>query len=191
MAAIQLVAGLGNPGTKYEQTRHNAGFWFVDAVARDCGAQFRSESKSRSEVARCNIAGNDCRLQKPQDFMNRSGRPVAALATFYRIPRSGILVVLNGQIISAKRDAAEFMPVLDEIRSEAGVALDLTHERIVRLYIFDVEMFEGRPVDPRADLYAAGIVLFELLTGTHPLASTSAGTDAASWATRARRRCSR
>jgi PTH1 family peptidyl-tRNA hydrolase len=93
LAAIQLVAGLGNPGTQYEQTRHNAGFWFVDAVARDCGAQFRSESKSRSEVARCNIAGNDCRLQKPQDFMNRSGRAVAALAGFYQIPRSGILVV--------------------------------------------------------------------------------------------------
>jgi len=93
LAAIQLVAGLGNPGTQYEQTRHNAGFWFVDAVARDCGAQFKAESKYRSEVARCNIAGNDCRLQKPQDFMNRSGRPVAALAAFYRIPRSGILVV--------------------------------------------------------------------------------------------------
>jgi len=93
LAAIQLIAGLGNPGAQYEQTRHNAGFWFVDAVARDCGAQFKAESKSRSEVARCSIAGNDCRLQKPQDFMNRSGRPVAALAAFYRIPRSGILVV--------------------------------------------------------------------------------------------------
>jgi PTH1 family peptidyl-tRNA hydrolase len=93
LAAIQLIAGLGNPGAQYEQTRHNAGFWFVDAVARDCRAQFKAESKSRSEVARCNIAGNECRLQKPQDFMNRSGRPVAALAAFYRIPRSGILVV--------------------------------------------------------------------------------------------------
>jgi len=85
--------GLGNPGTQYEQTRHNAGFWFVDAVARDCSAQFRADSKSRSEVARCSIGGNDCRLQKPQDFMNRSGRPVAALAGFYQIARSEILVV--------------------------------------------------------------------------------------------------
>jgi len=93
VTAIQLVAGLGNPGAQYEQTRHNAGFWFVDAVARHCGAQFLNDSKSRSEVARCSLAGHGCRLQKPQDFMNRSGRPVAALAGFFRIPRSAILVV--------------------------------------------------------------------------------------------------
>jgi len=92
LSAIQLIAGLGNPGAQYEQTRHNAGFWFVDAVARDFDAQFRAENKFRSEVARCNIAGNDCRLQKPLDFMNRSGRTVAALAGFYQIPRGDILV---------------------------------------------------------------------------------------------------
>ena len=93
MAAIQLVVGLGNPGAKYEQTRHNAGFWFVDEVARQYNARFKSESKYKSEVARCSIAGNDCRLQKPMDFMNRSGLPVASLAGFYQIPRSSILIV--------------------------------------------------------------------------------------------------
>ena len=93
MATIQLVAGLGNPGAKYEQTRHNAGFWFVDEVARQVNACFKSESKYKSEVARCSIAGNDCRLQKPMDFMNRSGLPVASLAAFYQIPRSSILIV--------------------------------------------------------------------------------------------------
>ena len=93
MAAIQLVAGLGNPGTKYEQTRHNAGFWFVDEVARGCNTVFRAESKFKSELARCAIAGNDCRLQKPLDFMNRSGQPVASVAAFYRIPRTSILIV--------------------------------------------------------------------------------------------------
>ena len=93
MATIQLVAGLGNPGAKYEQTRHNAGFWFVDEVARQGNARFKSESKYKSEVARCSIAGNDCRLQKPMDFMNRSGLPVASLAAFYQIPRSSILIV--------------------------------------------------------------------------------------------------
>ena len=92
MAAIQLVAGLGNPGAKYEQTRHNAGFWFVDEVARQYHVRFSFEGKYKSEVVRCAIAGSDCRLQKPMDFMNRSGGPVAALAGFYRIPRSGILV---------------------------------------------------------------------------------------------------
>jgi len=93
LAAIQLVAGLGNPGAKYEQTRHNAGFWFVDVVARQNNALFKSESKYKSDVARCSIAGNDCRLQKPMDFMNRSGLPVASLAAFYQIPRSSILIV--------------------------------------------------------------------------------------------------
>jgi PTH1 family peptidyl-tRNA hydrolase len=93
LSTIQLVAGLGNPGAKYEQTRHNAGFWFVDEVARQYNTAFRSESKYKSDVARCTIAGNDCRLQKPMDFMNCSGLPVASLASFYQIPRSGILVV--------------------------------------------------------------------------------------------------
>ena len=93
MTAIQLIAGLGNPGSKYEQTRHNAGFWFVDAVARRYDAGFRAESRYKSDVARCWIDDHDCRLQKPMDFMNCSGMPVASLAAFYRIPRQAILVV--------------------------------------------------------------------------------------------------
>jgi PTH1 family peptidyl-tRNA hydrolase len=93
LAVIQLVAGLGNPGAKYEQTRHNAGFWFVDELARQCNASFKPDSRYKSEVARCSIAGHDCRLQKPMDFMNRSGLPVALLAKFYQIPRSAILIV--------------------------------------------------------------------------------------------------
>ena len=93
MTAIQLVAGLGNPGAKYEQTRHNAGFWFVDELARHYATQFRPESKYKSDVARCSIDGRDCRLQKQMDFMNRSGQAVAALAGFYRISRTAILVV--------------------------------------------------------------------------------------------------
>jgi PTH1 family peptidyl-tRNA hydrolase len=93
LAAIRLIAGLGNPGTKYEQTRHNAGFWFVDEVARRYAGRFRAEARFASEVASCQIGGQECRLQKPQEFMNRSGRPVATLAAFYRIPRPAILVV--------------------------------------------------------------------------------------------------
>jgi peptidyl-tRNA hydrolase, PTH1 family len=93
LAAIRLIAGLGNPGKKYEQTRHNAGFWFVDEVARRYAVRFRAESRFASEVASCQIDAQECRLQKPQEFMNRSGRPVAALAAFYRIPRPAILVV--------------------------------------------------------------------------------------------------
>jgi PTH1 family peptidyl-tRNA hydrolase len=93
LTAIQLVAGLGNPGAKYEQTRHNAGFWFVDVLARQCAGQFHHDNRYRSDIARCTIAGHECRLQKPLEFMNCSGQPVASLAAFYRIARSCILVV--------------------------------------------------------------------------------------------------
>lgn len=93
MTAVQLVAGLGNPGSKYAQTRHNAGFWFVEELARRCNASFGMDGKHRSEVARCTFAGHDLRLQKPQEFMNCSGPPVASLAGFFQIPRQAILVV--------------------------------------------------------------------------------------------------
>jgi len=93
LAAVRLVAGLGNPGNKYAQTRHNAGFWFVDEVARRCGAQFSADNRHKSEVARCVLHGHECRLQKPQAFMNCSGTPVATLARFYQLQRDAILVV--------------------------------------------------------------------------------------------------
>lgn len=93
MPAIELIVGLGNPGPDYEPTRHNAGFWFVDALARRCGQDFRSEARFQSEVARCLVDGNEIRLQKPMAFMNRSGQPVSALARFFRIELEQILVV--------------------------------------------------------------------------------------------------
>lgn len=93
MTAIQLIAGLGNPGSKYEQTRHNAGFWFVDALARARGVGFRLENKFHGETARLSLEGREVRLLKPLTFMNRSGQSVGALARFYRIPPDQILVV--------------------------------------------------------------------------------------------------
>ena len=80
MSGLILIVGLGNPGSKYSLTRHNAGFWFVDAVARRYDAGFRAESRYKSDVARCRIDDHDCRLQKPMDFMNCSGMPVASTA---------------------------------------------------------------------------------------------------------------
>ena len=86
--AIKLVVGLGNPGREYEQTRHNAGFWWVDVLARDLGTSFKKESKFHGEVAR---AGGVW-LLKPLTFMNRSGQAVGALSKFYQIQPSEILV---------------------------------------------------------------------------------------------------
>ncbi len=93
MSAIQLIVGLGNPGAEYEQTRHNAGFWFVDALAYAHRCDLRKEARFHAEVGRCTVHGHDCRLQKPTTFMNRSGQAVSALAGFLRIPPSDILVV--------------------------------------------------------------------------------------------------
>lgn len=90
---VELIVGLGNPGDKYERTRHNAGFWFIDALARRAGAELRSEKRFLGETARADVDGRACHLLKPATFMNRSGQSVAALARYFRIPVESILVV--------------------------------------------------------------------------------------------------
>ena len=86
---IRLVAGLGNPGREYARTRHNAGFWFADALAGKLAAAFAPESKFSADVAK---AGG-VRIVKPATFMNLSGRAVAAVARFFAIAPEEILVV--------------------------------------------------------------------------------------------------
>ncbi|WP_029406840.1 aminoacyl-tRNA hydrolase [Thiomicrorhabdus sp. Milos-T2] len=93
MSSVQLIVGLGNPGDKYEQTRHNAGFWFVDEIARQFGVEFRPEAKFLGHAARVQSNGLDFWLLKPTTFMNRSGQSIQALAKFYKIPVESILVV--------------------------------------------------------------------------------------------------
>src|SRR5512144_2276596 len=87
---IRLVVGLGNPGREHEATRHNAGFWFADALARRLGASFSGEAKFHGRLAR---AVGDVRLVKPGTYMNLSGRAVAAVAQFFGIAPAEILVV--------------------------------------------------------------------------------------------------
>ncbi len=93
MDKIKLIVGLGNPGPKYEQTRHNAGFWLVDRLAEAYHAPLRSESRFQGEVSKAVIAANDCWLLKPTTYMNHSGRSVSALANYYRFAPENILVV--------------------------------------------------------------------------------------------------
>ena len=92
MLAIQLIVGLCNPGKTYEGTRHNAGAFFVEEIARRCGAALTPESKFHGDTARVTFSGHDLRLLRPDTFMNRSGRSVAALANFYRIAPEAILI---------------------------------------------------------------------------------------------------
>jgi PTH1 family peptidyl-tRNA hydrolase len=90
---IQLVAGLGNPGKEYAQTRHNAGFWLVDELARRHGGSWRREPRFDAELSRVRVAGAELWLVKPQAYMNRSGGVTAAVANFYKIPAASVLVV--------------------------------------------------------------------------------------------------
>jgi len=88
--AIRLIVGLGNPGPEYEQTRHNAGFWLVDALA---GKRLARETRFNALAGKTGIAGQEVWLLQPQTFMNRSGQSVGALARFYKIAPDEILVV--------------------------------------------------------------------------------------------------
>ena len=95
---LKLIVGLGNPGEKYARTRHNAGFWFVDELARRHGGLFRLESKHQGEVARIRLplAGGESTelwLLKPTTYMNKSGGAIASLANFYKVTPSEVLVV--------------------------------------------------------------------------------------------------
>lgn len=90
---LQLVVGLGNPGAEHVLTRHNAGFWFADALARGYGGRFSPERKFHGEACRIAIAGHDLRLLKPSTFMNRSGQSVQTLMAYLKLPPEAILVV--------------------------------------------------------------------------------------------------
>jgi peptidyl-tRNA hydrolase, PTH1 family len=90
---IKLFVGLGNPGPEYEATRHNAGFWWIDAFARELKVSLVPERGYHGLVARANVQGHTVWLLEPQTFMNLSGKSVAALARFYKIQPAEILVV--------------------------------------------------------------------------------------------------
>jgi PTH1 family peptidyl-tRNA hydrolase len=89
---IKLIVGLGNPGTAYEDTRHNAGFWFVDRLATRHAAILKTESRFHGQVCRFDLQGHECRLLKPATFMNRSGQSVSSLANYFKIDPQQILV---------------------------------------------------------------------------------------------------
>jgi PTH1 family peptidyl-tRNA hydrolase len=90
MNGIKLIVGLGNPGDKYESTRHNAGFWYVDLIAAQNGIKMVLDAKMFGLVGKLNA---DTRLLKPTTFMNASGKAVAAIANYYKINPTEILVI--------------------------------------------------------------------------------------------------
>ena len=90
---MQLIVGLGNPGAEYERTRHNAGFWLVDAVAASQRRAFKSERRFQCEIATIELGGQSITLLKPLTFMNLSGASVAGFANYFKMPVASILVV--------------------------------------------------------------------------------------------------
>jgi PTH1 family peptidyl-tRNA hydrolase len=94
MTERYLIAGLGNPGKEYANTRHNIGFRCVDALAETCGMTF-DKGQGKARVASGIIEGRPVLLVKPQTFMNRSGESISALAAFYKIPPERILIIFD------------------------------------------------------------------------------------------------
>ena len=92
MSNISLIVGLGNPGKEYAQTRHNAGFWFVEQLADRYGISLKAEPKFHGFSGRGQIEGHDVRLLLPTTFMNRSGQSVVPFAKFYQVAPEAILI---------------------------------------------------------------------------------------------------
>jgi peptidyl-tRNA hydrolase, PTH1 family len=92
---LQAIVGLGNPGPEHLLTRHNAGFWLVDALARKYDGRFRVHAKYHGEIGRITIAGQDISLLKPQTYMNRSGLSVRGLCDFLKIPSHQVLIAYD------------------------------------------------------------------------------------------------
>ena len=92
-ADIRLIVGLGNPGAEYIDTRHNAGFWFIDLLANHLALSFRFEKRFNADTAKYSADGKDIFLLKPQTFMNRSGQSIGALARYYKFKPQQMLVI--------------------------------------------------------------------------------------------------
>ncbi|MDP5040759.1 MAG: aminoacyl-tRNA hydrolase [Paraglaciecola sp.] len=95
MTDIQLIVGLGNPGPEYQHTRHNAGAWFVEQLAKSYNCPLKLENKFYGYTGRITIGDQDIKLLIPTTFMNKSGQAVAAMANFYRVPLANMLVAFD------------------------------------------------------------------------------------------------
>ena len=93
MAGFKLLVGLGNPGSEYENTRHNAGAQWIEALARQSQCLLRSEKKFFGQFGKVSIAGEECYLLIPTTYMNLSGKAVQAVCQFYKIPPEQVLVI--------------------------------------------------------------------------------------------------
>ncbi len=100
-ASLRLIVGLGNPGSQYDKTRHNAGFWFVDELANRYSGQWLAEKRFSGHACKVNIAGQSLWLLKPMTFMNRSGLSAYQLTSFFKLAPSQVLVAHDEMDLAA------------------------------------------------------------------------------------------
>ena len=108
---LQLIVGLGNPGVEHLTTRHNAGFWFVDLLAQSHGGTFRLENRFHGEIAEINVGSLRIRMLKPLTYMNDSGRSIAAMTAYYKLPLEHVLVAY---------DELDLVPGRAQLRFDGG-----------------------------------------------------------------------
>jgi PTH1 family peptidyl-tRNA hydrolase len=111
MPALRLITGLGNPGQQYADTRHNAGLWFLEALADQLGATFTKQAKFKARIAKAQIGDQELVLLWPEVFMNVSGQSVAAYAQFFNVPANQILIA---------HDELDFVPGRTQFKSGGG-----------------------------------------------------------------------
>ncbi len=95
MSGSFLIVGLGNPGPRYAETRHNAGFWFLDAQLLHAGLELRERSRLGAEIARGSLHGQDCVFARPTTYMNRSGQAVRAVLDYFDLDARRMLVAYD------------------------------------------------------------------------------------------------
>jgi len=111
LAVFRLVVGLGNPSRQYEKTRHNAGFWFLDELAKKYSLAFAYEGRCHGELAKLDLHGETLFILKPTTFMNHSGRSVGAVVRYYKIAPEAVLVV---------HDELDFAPGVIRFKKSGG-----------------------------------------------------------------------
>jgi peptidyl-tRNA hydrolase, PTH1 family len=185
--SIKLIVGLGNPGKEYESTRHNAGFWFVDEMAKRLGADVKRDAKFFGAVGKAHITGVPVWFLKPSTFMNRSGQAVAALANFYQILPEEILVahdeldLLPGQTKMKRAGGHAGHNGLRDIQAKMGspdfwrLRLGIGHPRTLelQLQVADFVLQQPSKADRKlidADIYRAADVMPECIAGQFEVA---------------------
>jgi len=95
LSATFLIIGLGNPGLKYAETRHNAGFWFLDQLVNKTGNALKSQSRIQADTLRTQLSGHDCILARPTTYMNNSGAAVRAILDYYKVSAENMAVAYD------------------------------------------------------------------------------------------------